>query len=114
MLEAVDQLDQALSVRLSRRIAHEASSQRRTLGAAFWPPKPKALISAVRISRDRGFTGVQSRSAIAGEGSMRFRVGGTQPSRSAQMAAIAPMPPAAPSVWPMALLVAVIEILDAC
>jgi hypothetical protein len=41
-------------------------------------------------------------------------VGGEHPSRSAQMAAMAPIPPAAPSVCPMELLVALMLSLAAC
>ena len=36
------------------------------------------------------------------------------PSRSAEIVAIEPIPPAAPSVWPIAPFVAVIEIFGAC
>ena len=46
-------------------------------------------------------------------GSTRLSVGGTQPSCIALIVATAPMPPAAPSVWPMAPFVAVMLTLGA-
>ena len=80
------------------------------MSAVFWPPNPNELLRTARTGRAAATFGVRSRPSASGSGSARLIVGGTQPSRMVRIETIASIAPAAPSVWPIIDLLAVIEI----